>query len=788
MEQVQSESLAHSIAETDLGYDPVCGMSVKPAKSAGSMTYKEQTYLFCNPRCYEKFKANPELYVSSNGAHGTASSINSAPANYTGKYTCPMDPEVISDTFASCPICGMALEPMDAVASDDNPELDEMRRRFFISLFFSVPLLILSMGSMLPIPFLSAPHHNEPMLNWIQLALSTPVVAYCGAPFFVRGYSSFVNRHLNMFSLIAIGVGAAYVYSLIATVVPNVLPSAFKMDGGLPYVYFESAAVIISLVLLGQVLELRARSATGGAIRGLLALTPATAHLVTGKVETEVSIDSLKVGNKIRVKPGERIPVDGDVADGESHIDESMITGEAMPVAKKRNDKVVAGTLNGSGSLLIIATRVGSETMLAQIIKMVNDAQRSRAPVQELADKVATVFVPVVLTIAALSFLLWSVFGPSPALSLALANAVAVVIIACPCALGLATPMSVTVAIGRGAQSGVLVRSASALQALEKVDVIVFDKTGTLTEGRPSVTEIVTYGDRKPESILGIAAAVERFSEHPIANAIIDKAADQMILPPDAVMFQSTAGRGVCAEVDGQPVLVGSLNYLRSEKINVSVASEDIDRLAAGGATLVGVAVEAVLCGLFAITDPVRTEAAESIETLKKQGIRTIILTGDNAQTAAVVAKSLSMSEFQSDLMPGDKLAAIKALQKDGAIVAMVGDGVNDAPALAAADVGVAMGGGIDVAIESADIVLVKSDLRGLLKARTLSVAMMSNVRQNLFLAFFYNAISVPVAAGLLYPFTGFLLNPMIASAAMSLSSVSVIANALRLKNINLSK
>lgn len=793
MDPGNSESLTQQVNQSEAGYDPVCGMTVMPAKASGSMEYAGTAYYFCNPRCYEKFKANPAMYVRAEGnggadccADGAAGSINRAPANYTGKYTCPMDPEIVSDTFGSCPICGMALEPMDAVASDENPELDEMRRKFFISLVFSVPLLILSMGTMLPIPVLSELHHSIPALNWLQLVLATPVVAYCGAPFFQRGYASFISRNLNMFSLIAIGVGAAYAYSLIATVFPSALPASFKMENGLPFVYFESAAVIISLVLLGQVLELRARSATGGAIRGLLALTPATAHVVVGKVETDVSLEAVKVGDKIRVKPGEKIPVDGVVIEGESHIDESMLTGEAMPVSKKRNDAVVAGTLNGSGSFLMAATKVGADTMLAHIVKMVNQAQRSRAPVQAVADRVASYFVPIVLTIALLTFVIWSVFGPSPALALALANSVAVVIIACPCALGLATPMSVTVAIGRGAQSGVLVRNAEALQALEKVDLIVFDKTGTLTEGRPRVVEVITLGEHDSDRIVGIAAAVERFSEHPIAHAIVDEAAERALLPPDAVQFQSTTGRGVSANVDGQVVLIGSLKFLSESGVDVTSGESDFERHASTGATIVGIALASELAGLFAVADPVRKEAVETIAALKEAGIKAVVLTGDNSRTAAAVAKSLNIDEFKAELMPSDKLSAIKEFQDRGSIVAMVGDGVNDAPALASANVGIAMGGGIDVAIESAAIILVKSDLRGLLKARNLSKAMMSNVRQNLFLAFFYNAISVPIAAGILYPFTGFLLNPMIASAAMSLSSVSVIGNALRLRKVSM--
>lgn len=779
-----------NISPAEMGFDPVCGMSVKPAQAAGTATHEGETYYFCNPRCLQKFNANPSGFAnkqpSGDDCCGTTGGANTAPAGYTGNYTCPMDPEVISDTFGSCPICGMALEPMDPVATDSNPELENFQRRFLISLIFSVPLLVLSMGSMLPLPMVANLHHQGAVLNWIQLVLAVPVVAYCGAPFFERGYASFKTRNLNMFSLIAMGVGAAFLYSLIATIAPQVLPDSFKMENGQPFVYFESAAVIVSLVLLGQVLELKARSATGGAIRGLLSLTPPTAHLVEKGQERDVDVETIKVGDKIRVKPGEKIPIDGDILEGQSSVDESMLTGEAMPVSKKRNDKVVGGTLNGTGSLLIVARKVGADSMLAHIVKMVSEAQRSRAPVQALADRVAAVFVPIVLTIAISTLIGWAALGPPPALALALANAVAVLIIACPCALGLATPMSVTVAIGRGAGSGVLVRNAEALQALDKVEVVVFDKTGTLTEGHPEVVAVETFNNHEADWLLGIAAAVERFSEHPLAHAIIEEAAERLILPPDAVSFQSTSGRGVSAEVDGKPVLIGSFNYLRENKLEFPYASESFRKLANDGCTVVGIAVGGELCGLIGIADPVRKEASAVIAELKRRGIRSIMLTGDNRTTASAVSRKLHLDGHQGELLPAEKLDAIKQFQDLGAIVAMVGDGINDAPALAKANIGIAMGAGIDVAIESASIVLIKSDLTGVLKAHTLSLAMMRNIKQNLFLAFFYNAVSVPIAAGILYPFTGFLLNPMLASAAMSLSSVSVITNALRLRKVSL--
>jgi Cu+-exporting ATPase len=801
-----AESLPLRGSQPELGYDPVCGMSVKPEKAAGSMTYKGETFYFCNPRCHEKFKANPAQYLNaarakSESCCGGAGGVNQAPAGYAGKYTCPMHPEVITDSFTTCPLCGMGLEPMDPFGGDENPELVEMQKKFYLSLVFSVPLFVLAMIEMLPTA-ISADLHKNAAFNWIQLALALPAVAFCGAPFFKRGLQSFATRNLNMFSLISIGVGAAFVYSVVATIAPDALPSAFRMASGHPYVYYESAAVIISLVLLGQVLELRARSATGAAIRGLLSLTPATAHIVDSVGERDVALELVKVGDKIRVKPGEKIPVDGDVVEGESSVDESMLTGEAMPVSKRRGDQLVAGTLNGSGSLLFVARKVGADTMLSHIVKMVSDAQRSRAPIQATADVVAGYFVPCVLTVAVLTFVLWAMFGPPPALALALANAVSVLIIACPCALGLATPMSVTVAIGRGAENGVLVRNAESLQALEKVDVIVFDKTGTLTEGKPRVTEIVTFAGESVESVLAVAAAVERFSEHPLAEAVIDEAAERMILPGDAVSFQSISGRGVSAEVDGKPVLIGSRNYLRESAVETFGADEAFERLAQDGCTVVGVALGADsasgsgnadgavsglrICGLIGISDPVRQESSQTIRVLKERGVRTIMLTGDSKTTATAVSRVLSLDETRAELLPGDKQNVVKELQQQGHTVAMVGDGVNDAPALAAANVGIAMGSGIDVAVESASIVLIRSDLRGVLKAMSLSSAMMKNVRQNLFLAFFYNTVSVPIAAGVLYPLTGFLLSPMIASAAMSLSSVSVIGNALRLRAIKL--
>lgn len=781
-----------SSVQTELGYDPVCGMSVKPEQAAGSMTYGEETYYFCNPRCYEKFQANPAQFVgggkkSSEDCCGGAGGGAAPPANYSGRFTCPMHPEVITEKFATCPDCGMALEPLDPVATDENPELEDMQRRLYFSLIFSVPLFSLAMIEMMPVT-ISADLHKNWAFNWIQLAFALPAVLFCGAPFFKRGWQSIVTGKLNMFSLISIGVGAAFGYSVFATVFPQLLPASFKMASGHPYVYYESAGVIVSLVLLGQVLELRARSSTGAAIRGLLNLTPPTAHVVDSGGERDIALELVKVGDRIRVKPGEKIPVDGEVLEGESGVDESMLTGEAMPVVKKRGDYVVAGTLNGNGTLLFVARKVGSDTMLANIVKMVSEAQRSRASIQATADVVAAYFVPCVLLIAVLTFAVWAMFGSGPALALGLANAVAVLIIACPCALGLATPMSVTVAIGRGAENGVLVRNAEALQALDKVDVIVFDKTGTLTEGKPKVVEVVTLNETDEKTVLGTAAAVERFSEHPLAEAVIDAAADRMVLPGDAVDFESAPGRGVSATVDGKRIFIGSLNFVREQGIDVDPALSSYEKLAGDGCSVICVAENGIMTGLVGVADPIRKETAAVLSSIKELGIKTVMLTGDNKATAEAVSRKLSMDETRAELLPGDKQNVVKELQARGSIVAMVGDGINDAPALAAANVGIAMGSGIDVAIESASVVLIKSDLNGLRRALFLSRAMMKNVRQNLFLAFFYNTVSVPIAAGVLYPLTGFLLSPMIASAAMSLSSVSVIANALRLKTADLDR
>ncbi len=700
-----------------------------------------------------------------------------------------MHPEVVSDKFDSCPICGMALEPMEIsldTINKGNPELEYMQKRLVIALALSIPLAALSMSEMTPL----LPHEwlSSGSFGWMEMILASAVVAYCGAVFFQRGISSLKTGNLNMFSLVSVGVGVAYIYSVFATLFPGMLPASFKMADGHPHVYFESAAVIIALVLLGQVLELKARDATGGAIKSLLALKPTTAHRLYRGQETDVAVDEVKAGDRLRVKPGEKIPVDGIVIEGESAVDESLLTGESMPVSKTRGDDVTGGTLNQNGTLVVEAIQVGAATKLAQIVKLVNEAQRSRAPIQATADKVAAIFVPLVITIAVVTFASWAFFGPQPALALALVNSIAVLIIACPCALGLATPMSVMVAIGKGARSGVLVRNAESLQRLDRVSSIVFDKTGTLTVGKPKVHKVLTFDGSSTDEVLSIATAVERFSAHPLANAIIEESAERGVMPFDVSGFQSDTGLGVTAMMDGRPVFVGSLSYLSEKQVDCDSAKQAMLDLSCSGDTVIGVALSGRIKGLVSVADPLRAEASAVITQLRERGIKTILLTGDNQRTAQAVKERLGLDDYRAGLLPAGKLAFIKEQQAAGINLAMVGDGVNDAPALSAADVGIAMGTGIDVAIESASIVLLKGDLLGVVKVLNLSKAMMKNVRQNLFLAFFYNAAAVPIAAGILYPVFGFLLNPMIASAAMALSSVSVIGNALRLRSTDLQK
>jgi len=708
---------------------------------------------------------------------GMALEANAPQPTRAVKYTCPMHPEIIRDEPGACPICGMALEPMTiSLEPQENPELKDMTRRFWISLVFSLPLLVLAMGAM--VPGLGSILHGT-WKPWTELALASPVVLWAGLPFFQRGWQSILTWNLNMFTLIAIGTGAAYLYSLVAVLAPGVFPAGFRMMDGSVGLYFEAAAVIITLVLMGQVLELRARERTGNALRALLDLAPATARKVTchGE-EKEVPVELLKVGDKVRIRPGESIPVDGTVAEGHSTVDESMVTGEPVPIEKGEGDALIGGTINGTGSLLMTADKVGSDTMLARIAQMVAEAQRSRAPIQGLADKVAGIFVPAVVLTAVAAFIAWSVFGPSPALAYGLVAAVSVLIIACPCALGLATPMSIMVGVGRGASVGVLIKSAEALERLEKVTAIVVDKTGTLTEGKPKLTAVEAIGDWKEDDVLRLAASLERASEHPLGEAIAKGAEDRGLTLTSPSDFQSTTGQGVAGHVEARAVRVGSAAFVDG----VHTLSSRADELRGTGATVVFVGIDGAAAGLIAVADPIKGSTPQAVKDLHQAGLKVVMLTGDNERTAKAVASQLGIDEVHADVLPDQKLAIVKRLQDEGYIVAMAGDGVNDAPALAAADVGIAMGTGTDVAIESAGVTLVKGDLRGVARAITLSRATMRNIRQNLVFAFGYNALGVPVAAGVLYPVFGILLSPMIAAAAMSFSSVSVITNALRLR------
>jgi Cu+-exporting ATPase len=708
-----------------------------------------------------------------------------APVTKT-EYTCPMHPQIVRDEPGFCPICGMALEPRTVTGEEANEELLDMTRRFKVSLVLTVPLLLLAMSDL--IPGQPVQHAFSPtILKYVQLVLASPVVLWGGWPFFQRGWASVINRSLNMFTLIAVGTGVAYLYSLVATFAPSLFPASFRGHGGDVGVYYEVSAVIITLVLLGQVLELRARSQTSGAIRALLELAPKKARRIhdDGR-EEEISLDSITVGDRLRVRPGEKVPVDGVVLEGTSSVDESMVTGEPVPVEKSADDKVTGATVNGTGSFIMRAERVGSETLLAQIVRMVGEAQRSRAPIQRLADVVASYFVPAVLVVAVITFIVWSLIGPEPRMAHAIVNAVAVLIIACPCALGLATPMSVMVGTGRGATAGVLTKNAEALEVMEKVDTLVVDKTGTLTEGKPRLTSVAALPGIAESELLRLAASVERGSEHPLAGAIVTGAQERNLKLSDAEQFQSITGKGVVGRVDGRQVVLGNVKLLEQLSIEAYELIERAEALRREGETVMFVAVDGRAAGLVGVADPIKESTLEAIRILHDEGVRIHMLTGDNRTTAEAVARKLGIDEVDADVLPEQKSEMVKRLQAEGRIVAMAGDGVNDAPALAQAHVGIAMGTGTDVAMESADVVLVKGDLRGIARARTLSRAMMRNIRQNLFFAFIYNALGVPIAAGVLYPFIGLLLNPMIASAAMSLSSVSVIANALRLRRLRL--
>jgi Cu+-exporting ATPase len=765
----------HHGHDTPAVRDPVCGMTVNPETSKHRFEYHGETFHFCCAGCRTKFAADPAQYLDKSKPR------ERAPVPEGTIYTCPMHPEIRQAGPGSCPICGMALEP-DVVSLDaaPNPELADMARRFWIGAVLSVPPVVLEMGGHL------AGGHGliDPTLsNWIQLVFATPVVLWAGWPFFVRGWQSLVTRNLNMFTLIAIGTGVAYVYSLVGTIVPQAFPSNFRGHDGAVAVYFESAAVITVLVLLGQVLELRAREATSGAIKALLQLAPKTARRLNDDgSDHEIEIDALKAGDKLRVRPGEKVPVDGTILEGRSALDESLVTGESLPVTKEQGARVIAGTLNQSGSFVMRADKVGRDTLLAQIVQMVADAQRSRAPIQRLADQVAGWFVPAVILAALTAFAARATFGPEPKLAFGLVAAVSVLIIACPCALGLATPMSIMVGVGRGAHAGVLIKNAEALERLEKVDTLVVDKTGTLTEGKPKVTAIVPAPGFDEDQMLRLAASVERASEHPLADAIVHAAKERGLALGTVDAFDSPTGKGATGKVDGQSVAIGNSGYLSSMGIETASLDQEAERLRGDGATVVHLVIDGKLAGLFAIADPVKASTPDALKALAADGIKVIMLTGDNKTTADAVARRLGIADVEAEVLPDQKSAVIAKLRQAGRIVAMAGDGVNDAPALAAADVGIAMGTGTDVAMESAGITLLKGDLIGIVRARRLSQATMANIRQNLFFAFIYNAAGIPIAAGILYPAFGLLLSPIIAAAAMALSSVSVIGNALRLR------
>jgi Cu+-exporting ATPase len=806
--------------------DPVCGMQVDPARSAGSFEYKGATYYFCSVRCLEKFKNDPESFLTRaapqpaeakgspplpvaerpplytcpmhpdirQGAPGSCPKCGMAlepvapiqPVSKT-EYVCPMHPQIVRPAPGNCPICGMTLEPRVVSAGDEaSPELADMTRRFWISVALALPLILIEMADMIP----GRPVQrmmSASVRTWIELALATPVVLWAGAPLFVRAWQSIVNRSLNMFTLIGMGVGVAYGYSVFAAVFPNLFPDSFRAaDGSVP-VYFEAAAAITALVLLGQVLELRARSNTSSAIKALLGLAPKIARVIRPDArEEDVPLERVVPGNLLRVRPGEKVPVDGVVVEGTSAVDESMVTGESIPVEKKPGDRVIGATINGTGGFIMRAERVGSDTLLAQIVRMVSEAQRSRAPIQRLVDVVASYFVPAVILAAVITFIVWAIVGPQPRMAYALVNAVAVLIIACPCALGLATPMSIMVATGRGATEGVLIKNAEALEILEKVDTIVVDKTGTLTEGKPRLVSVTALDAFTDADVLRLAPSLERGSEHPLAAAIVSGAEERGLSLATAEDFKSMTGQGVTGRIEGRTVALGNEHMMRALGITVDATAADVDAQRKDGHTVMFVAIDGRPAGLIGVADPIKPTTPEALRMLRDDGVKIVLLTGDNRVTAAAVAKKLGIDQVEAEVMPDQKASVVKRLQSEGRIVAMAGDGINDAPALTQAHVGIAMGTGTDVAMESAGITLVKGDLRGIVKARRLSRATMRNIRQNLFFAFVYNVLGIPIAAGVLYPVFGLLLSPIIASAAMSMSSVSVITNALRLRRTRL--
>lgn len=757
--------------------DPVCGMSVDRASAKHFLRHEGQGFYFCSAGCKAKFEAEPAKYL--------AGRPEPQPMPKGTQYTCPMHPEIVRDKPGSCPICGMALEPMGVPTGDEgpNPELVDFTRRLWVSAVLSVPLLIVAMAPMLGFSFENLIDGRAK--TWAELALASPVVLWAAFPFFHRGWESILNRSPNMWTLISLGVGAAYLFSLVATLFPDVFPHQFRGHDGAVPVYFEAAAVIVALVFLGQVLELRARERTGSAIRALLDLAPKTARLIDADgSEKDVPLDSVKSGDRLRIRPGDAVPVDGIVLEGRSAIDESMITGEPLPVEKTEGDNLTGGTLNKNGSLVMRAEKVGAETTLSRIVELVAKAQRSRAPIQGLADRVSFYFVPAVVLVAVIAFIAWALLGPSPSLIFAIVSAVSVLIIACPCALGLATPMSIMTATGRGAHAGVLIKEAAALERFAAVDTLIVDKTGTLTEGKPRLTDVVAAGGIEENELLGLAAALEKGSEHPLAEAIVEGAAARGLKLAGAVDFEAVTGKGVSGRVSGRKVALG--NAAMMADLGVGTSAANAEALQADGKTAMFVAVDGGFAGIVAVADPVKATTVEAIRALHDKGLKIIMATGDNERTAKAIAGRLGIDDIRAGLLPDGKSALVEELRGKGAVVAMAGDGVNDAPALAAADVGIAMGTGADVAVESAGITLVKGDLNGIVRARTLAQATIRNIRQNLFFAFLYNVLGVPVAAGVLYPLTGTLLSPMLAAAAMSLSSVSVIGNALRLRTLKL--
>jgi P-type Cu+ transporter len=778
-------------ATSTLAKDPVCRMSVDPATAKHHADYEGKTFFFCSGGCCGKFLADPARYLAepthgpATSAHHRAAPPPAKPALEAAIYTCPMHPQIRQDHPGNCPICGMALEPEVATAATGpSAELVDMTRRFWVALALSIPVFALEMGGHLVDLHRFVP---ESISNWIQLALATPVAVWAGWPFFERGWASLKSRNLNMFTLIALGVGVAWAYSVVATVAPGLFPSAFRGDHGAAAVYFEAAAIITTLVLLGQVLELRAREQTGGAIRALLDLAPKTARVVHAEgADEEVALEDVKIGDALRVRPGEKVPVDGQIIEGRSAVDESMLTGESMAVGKSAGDKVIGGTLNQSGAFVMRADKIGRDTVLAQIVQMVAQAQRSRAPIQRLADQVSGWFVPLVIAVAIAAFMAWAIWGPEPRLTYGLLAAISVMIIACPCALGLATPMSIMVGVGRGAQAGVLIKDAEALERLEKIDTLVVDKTGTLTVGKPTVVALKPTNGVSEETLLELTATLERGSEHPLAAAILRAAADRNLVLAKVDGFESVSGKGVSGTIDGRKVGLGNRAMMHAVGVDVSALEETANTLREQGATAVFVAIDGAASGVIAVADPIKATALDAIRALKEAGVRVVMLTGDNRATAEAVGRKLGIAEIEAEVLPQDKGQTVERLRKEGRIVAMAGDGVNDAPALAAADVGIAMGTGTDVAIESAGVTLIGGDLRGVVAARALSQATMRNIRQNLIFAFIYNAAGVPIAAGILYPAFGLTLSPVLAAAAMALSSVSVVANALRLRSFRL--